>query len=269
MIEKKISAFLPCIGIFEREFRRIFTIPFQTLGAPLISSLLYFMLFGLMIGRLAEGSRFGYNLISNGFNYIVFLTPGLMLLETINASIQNPMGNYIISKWNRSILYQLMAPLTPTMLILGYFLGSFFRGFIVACSVFLAGCICAGEFIIPENISLALLSIVMCCFIFTCLGIIFGQIFESFDYYTMLMSLVMQPLMFFSGIFYSYHILPESFQFVRFFNPIYFLVTMFRQSILGLGDTSFLLAFFVVLSFAIASYIVCHHVVKNRIGLKF
>ncbi|APJ04700.1 ABC transporter permease [Silvanigrella aquatica] len=259
------KAWLPGFGVFEREVRRFFAVPAQTIFAPFGSALLYFGLFGLALGKLISTNQ--NSNLTHGFEYIIFLIPGIMAMEVVNAALQNPMSSIMIAKWSGTIVDVLMAPLSPFSMWISYISGAVIRAFIVSIAVFVSGSLCAWSFI-SFNPLLLVLSIILGTGIFGSIGIAAGAICKSWDQVGVIMSFVVQPLVFFSGVFFSFQSFPEWIQFIRYLNPIFYIVSMFRYSILGISDTSPLVSFSVSLLFFIISSIFSIKVLQSGFGLR-
>lgn len=259
-----VKAWLPAFGVFEREVRRFFAVPAQTLLGPLGSALIYFGLFGLSLGKVLDQSP---SSISAGISYVSFLIPGIMAMETVNASIQNPMSSLMIAKWSGTIVDILMAPLTPFALWSAYIFGAFVRALIVACAVLIAGIICSQN--IPHvNVFLLFFSSLICVGIFGSLGIILGIICKSWDQVGMILSFIIQPLVFFSGVFFSFNFLPDWLQFVKYFNPIFYMVSLFRYSVLQKSDMNIYVAAGVAIIFLCAMFTLAQWIIKNKLGVR-
>lgn len=259
------KAWLPGFGVFEREVRRFFAVPAQTIFAPFGSALIYFGLFGLALGKLISASP--NNTLTHGFDYIVFLIPGIMAMEVVNAALQNPMSSIMIAKWSGTIVDVLMAPLSPFAMWISYIFGAIIRAFIVSLAVLASGFLCSWNFISFNPIYL-IFSIILATGIFGSIGIAAGAVCKSWEQVGVIMSFVVQPLVFFSGVFFSFHSFPEWIQFIRYLNPIFYIVSMFRFSVLGISDTSPLIAFSVSILFFIASSIFSVNVLKSGFGLR-
>lgn len=229
------KSYLPGVGIFEREVRRFFTVPAQTLAAPMGSSLLYFTIFYFSIGRLIETSSGGAQNLSLGINYVEFLIPGIMCLELINASFQNPVSSLIIAKWSGNIVDQLMAPIDAFSLWMAYISGALVRASIVAMAAYLSGSLFAWNF--PMHHPLLLVyAILVAVTSFGSIGVIAGTLCRNFDQVGMIGSFIMQPLIFLSGVFFSLSQLPESLSFLPYLNPVYYVLNLFRHAVVGVGD---------------------------------
>lgn len=255
---------LPAFGFFEREVRRFYSVPAQTLLGPLGSALLYFGLFGLSLGKIMDQTP---NQISLGFSYVTFLIPGIMAMEVINASVQNPMSSLMIAKWSGTFIDILMAPLTPFALWISYIAGAFVRSFIVALSVLIAGIICA-QFIPNVNLLMMIFSSFVSVGIFASLGVILGIICKSWDQVGMILSFIIQPLVFFSGVFFSFNSFPQWIQFVKYLNPIFYIVSLFRYSILHVADMNIAIAMLVSCLFLLILFVISFYVIQKKLGVR-
>lgn len=246
-------AVLPGFGIFEREVRRFFTVPAQTLGAPLGSSLLYFTVFHLSLGRVVANSASAESALSLGVDYIHFLIPGIMAMEMVNASFQNPVSSLLISKWNGNIIDQLMAPIDAFSTWCGYIGGALVRAAVVATMTYIAGAIFS-QSLPMHNIFSFVFACTLIAGIFGSIGIAAGVLCKTFDQVGMIGSFILQPLMFLSGVFFSLSMLPENLAWLPYINPAYYIINMVRYSLIGVADVgpqiSFPVsaAFFVILA---------------------
>lgn len=256
---------LPGWAVFEREVRRFFAVPVQTIAGPIGSSLLYFIIFHFSIGKLAAET--GQTQISHGINYVSFLIPGIMAMEVINASFQNPVSSLMISKWGGTIADQLMAPLSPLATWMAYIGGALVRALIVSFAAFMAGSLFSGVFTLNHPF-LFLLAVTLTTAIFSGLGILAGVVCRSFDQIGMIGTFVIQPLVFLGGVFFSFQNLPESLKWLPFFNPIFYIVNMFRQSILGVGDAGILMSFSISALFAAGMGCAALVVLRRGIGMR-
>ena len=259
------KSWLPGFGVFEREVRRFFAVPAQTILAPFGSALIYFGLFGIALGKLISSPN--NQALTHGFEYVVFLIPGIMAMEVVNAGLQNPMSSIMIAKWSGTIVDVLMAPLSPLAMWLAYIFGAVIRAIIVSLAVLISGFICSWSFV-SFNPFLLIFAIILATGIFGSIGIAAGAVCKRWDQVGVIMSFVVQPLVFFSGVFFSFSSFPEWIQFIRFLNPIFYIVSMFRYSVLGISDTSPLVSFSVSILFFILTSIFSVKVLKSGFGLR-
>lgn len=260
-------SYLPGLGVFEREVRRFFRVPAQTLGSPLGTSLLYFVVFYFSIGKMLASSAQGQKALSLGISYILFLIPGVIAMEVINASFQNPVSSIMQSKWMGTIVDQLMAPLSAHSMWAAYVSGAMVRAIIVTAATYLAGSLFAQEFTM-HNILLLMLAIVLATGIFSSLGIITGVLCKSFDQVGMVGSFILQPLVFLSGVFFSLSSLPPQLAFLPYLNPVFYIVNMFRHSVVGAGDADVLTSFCASAVFFVVLSLLAIGVIRKGIGMR-
>ena len=256
--------YLPCFGIFEREVRRFFGVPAQTIFAPLGSALIYFALFGMALGKLVQGNQESY---THGYSYLVFLIPGIMAMETLNGAFQNPISSIMISKWTGTLVDVLMSPITPMGLWFAYVSGALVRAFIVSSCVFIAGSICAQQFI-HVNFFLFMMALILNVGIFASFGVVVGSLVKTFEQVSIFTSFIIQPLSFFSGVFFSFNSFPVWMQNIKFVNPIFYIVSMFRIAILGRADTTPFIAFGVSFLFLVLAFVSSLFFLRKGFGLK-
>lgn len=256
--------YLPSFGIFEREVRRFFHMPLQTIFAPLINTLIYFSLFGLALGKLLQASN---NNFTHNFPYVIFLIPGLMAMETVSGSFQNPISSIMIARWTGNLVDVLMSPVSPLGLWFAYFCGALTRGLIVAFSVFIAGSLCAWQ-IVHINWFLLFFALVINVGVFASFGIIAGSLVKTFEQVAVVTSFILQPLSFFSGVFFSFNSFPYWMQVIKYFNPVFYIVSMFRFAVLGRADTSLFIAFSVSILFLTITFIFSLWFLKKGFGLR-
>ncbi len=247
------KAYLPGLGVFEREVRRFMKVPTQTIGSPIGSSLLYFTIFHFSLGRLVTSQPGANTALSLGLNYIEFLIPGVMAMETANGAFQNPVSSIIQSKWSGTIVDQLMAPLSPLATLLAYIGGGVIRTFIVASATYFAGALFS-QSLPMHNFALLLLGLLLSVSIFSSLGVLAGFWCKSFDQVGMIGTFILQPLMFLSGVFFSFQSFPENISWLPYLNPAFYIVNLFRYALVGVSDVSPLIAFPTALVFALCLF---------------
>ena len=260
-------SYLPGFAVFEREIRRFFKVPAQTILGPLGSSLLYFAIFKYSVGRLAESAGAQGQSISQGIDYLQFLIPGIMTMEAINASIQNPMSSIMISKWTGTVVDQLMAPLKPLDMWFAYISGAAVRAFLVAAMAWVAGSLFAWQFSMNQ-VLLLLFCIFITSAIFGSLGIAAGVMCKDWDQIGLILTFVLQPLVFLSGVFFSFSGLPESISWLPYLNPIYYLVSLYRYSVVGIIDIELWKALLFVMGMAGVSCMISLRIITKGKGMR-
>ena len=216
------------LTLVRREVNRFFKIKRQTLGAPLLETFLYISVFGAALGsRIRE---------LEGFNYIVFIVPGLIMMAWATNAFANNSSSILQQKFQRSIDDQLSSPASPWELLLALSLGGFLRGMIVAGLTFIAASFLVD---LPVDQVLVLIpSLLLVGFFFAQLGVLVGVRAEQFDDVSFAQTFVLQPLIFLGGVFYSARLLPEPFETLTKFDPVYYMIDLVRYGFLGVSDTN-------------------------------
>lgn len=218
--------YLGIFTLFKREVDKVFSIWRQTLISPLVTNLLFMVVFGVALKTRVSAFE--------GFDYLSVLVPGLAAMAIMMNSQQSPTGSLILAKYTNQMNDLLMLPLQGFELALGYIGGGMLRGLMVAGST-----IVAGAFFTPipvHNILLILIFALLISGIFASIGVILGISSKDFDEAAMLPTFVFTPLIYMGGVFFSVSSLPGVFGTVAKLNPLFYLVDGFRYGFLGVGD---------------------------------
>jgi ABC-2 type transport system permease protein len=215
-------------SLVRREVNRFLKIKRQTVGAPLLETFLYISVFGAALGsRIKE---------LHGFDYVVFVIPGLIMMAWAINAFANNSSSILQQKFQRAIDDQLSSPASPRELLLAFSLGGFLRGMLVAALTFVASSLLVG---LPVEHPLVLLpALLLVGFFFAQLGVLIGVRAEQFDDVSFAQTFVLQPLIFLGGVFYSASLLPEPFQTLTHFNPIYYMINLVRYGFLGYTEAN-------------------------------
>lgn len=238
---------------------RIFRIWVQTLLPSVVTSVLYFAVFGNILG-----SRIGD---LNGIPYILFVVPGLVMLAVITNSYMDVATTFFVSKFfSRNIDEILVSPTPPSVIIAGFIATGVLRGTIVgalvlAVSLFFALPTISHPFVV-------LLFLFLSSLIFALGGLINGIYAKSFDGISIVPTFVLTPLVYLGGVFYSIHSLPEVWQTVSLFNPIFYIINGFRYGFLGTSDISLLTSFLVLCGLTVALLGTNIYFLKKGLGLR-
>jgi ABC-2 type transport system permease protein len=218
--------------LWRREVNRFMKIKKQTLGAPLLETFLYIMVFGA-----ALGSRIKH---LHGIDYILFVIPGLIMMAFSTNAFANNSSSILQQKFQGAIQDQLSSPASPLELLLAFSLGGFMRGLIVATLTFVVSVILVG---LPVDHILVLIpSLALVGFFFSQLGVLTGVRAEQFDDVSFVQTFVLQPLIFLGGVFYSAALLPQPFETLTRFNPIYYMINLVRYGFVGFTEVSIALS---------------------------
>ena len=214
--------------LVRREVTRFMKIKRQTLGAPMLETFLYISVFGAALGSRIDKLH--------GFDYVVFIVPGLIMMAWAMNAFSNNASSILQQKFQRAIDDQLASPASPLELLLAFSLGGFLRGMIVATITFTAAALLVS---IPvEHVLVLIPSLFLVGFFFAQLGVLVGIRAEQFDDVSFAQTFVLQPLIFLGGVFYSASLLPEPFQTITHFNPVYYMIALVRYGFLGYSEAS-------------------------------
>lgn len=220
-------------ALFKRETWRFLKVWVQTIGSPVISAFLYFAIFGAAIGtRVHE---------VNGVPYLLFLVPGLAAMKMIFNSFMNSGSSMLIQKFRGTIQSDLIAlPITSFQIVLAYMGGAIIRGVLVGIIVLGVSFFFVGFHL--AHPLLFLLSSFLMTGVFGLIGIITGLWANVFDEFSIISDFFLTPLTYLSGVFFSVSMLPAAWSVVVYFNPLFYLIDLFRYSIVGVAESSVLLS---------------------------
>ncbi|KTD53407.1 transporter subunit: membrane component of ABC superfamily protein [Legionella santicrucis] len=254
-IEKQLIALYTLV---RRELVRMFRIASQVFLPPVITTTLYFLIFGSLIGP-----RIG-NI--DGVSYPMFIAPGLIMMSVIVNSYGNVSSSLYSVRFQRSIDEMLVSPMHHGLLLLGYVLGGVFRGLIVAFLVFLV----ASFFLTIElsHLPMTLLVVLLVSAIFALAGFTNAMVARNFDDIMLIPTFVLTPLTYLGGVFYSITMLPEPWQKISWFNPILYMVNALRNAMIGQSEVSISLAIGIIFLMLVSLTILNMILLKKGIGLR-
>ena len=214
--------------LWRREVSRFMKIKKQTLGGPLLETFLYITVFGAALGsRIKE---------LHGIEYVLFVIPGLVMMSWATNAFTNNSSSILQQKFQGAIHDQLSSPASPLELLLAFSLGGFVRGMLVALITFTAAALLVD---LPvENIAVLIPALFLVGFFFSQLGVLIGVRAEQFDDVAFAQTFVLQPLIFLGGVFYSASLLPQPWQTLTHFNPIFYMISMVRYGFVGYSEVS-------------------------------
>jgi ABC-2 type transport system permease protein len=244
--------------IATKEILRFSRIWIQTVLPPVITMALYFIIFGNLIGP-----RIGQ---MDGFNYMEFIIPGLIMMAVITNSYANVVSSFYGSKFQRHIEEMIISPTPNYIILIGYVLGGVARGLSVGIAVTLVSMVFH-----PLNIhSLAVIfsMILLTAILFSLAGLINGVYARSFDDISIIPTFVLTPLTYLGGIFYSISMLPDFWQTMSLGNPILYMVNAFRYGFLGVSDISLVTSYIISIGFIIVLYLFSLHLLRKGQGIR-
>lgn len=215
-------------SLFYKEVMRFWKVGFQTVLAPLLSTMLYLLIFSHVLGKHVE--------VFPGVPYVSFLIPGLAMMALLQNAFANSSSSLIQSKITGNIIFLLLSPVSYPEMFLAYVLASCVRGIVVGCGIFL---VTLWAVHIPLEYPLwALAFALLGSFILGAMGIVAGIWAEKFDQLASFQNFIILPLTFLSGVFYSIHSLPPFWQEISHLNPFFYLIDGFRYGFFGTADIS-------------------------------
>jgi ABC-2 type transport system permease protein len=214
------------LTLIRREVNRFLKIKRQTVGAPMLETFLYISVFGAALGSRIDQLH--------GIDYVVFIIPGLVMMAWAINAFTNNASSILQQKFQHSIDDQLSSPASPLELLLAFSLGGFLRGLVVSTLTFTAASILVD---VPvEHVLVAIPALFLVGFFFAQLGVLIGVRAEQFDDVSFAQTFILQPLIFLGGVFYSASLLPEPFETLTHFNPVYYMIGLVRYGFLGFTE---------------------------------
>ena len=210
--------------LLRKEMTRFLRIWSQTLLPPVITTALYFLIFGKLIGSQIQPV--------SGFTYMQFIVPGLVMMAVVTNSYINSSSSFFVSKFQRSIEEILMSPMPNAIILLGFVSGSVARALLVGILVVIIGLFFTHLDL--SHLGLMLVTILLVSLFFGIAGVINGIFAKSFDDISWIPSFVLTPLTYLGGVFFSVNMLSGIWKTLAFFNPILYIVDIFRYAVLGM-----------------------------------
>ncbi len=229
--------------LLRKEIKRFYKVAFQTVAAPVLTAVLYLMIFG----HVLEGKE-----VYGRLNYTAFLIPGLVMMSVLQNAFANTSSSLIQSKVTGNLVFVLLAPFSHLEFYAAYVLAAVFRGIVVGSGVLLI----TAWFAMPSFeyplwiMAFALLGAA----ILGSMGLIAGIWAYKYDQLAAFQNFIIMPATMLSGVFYSIHSLPAAWQVVSHFNPFFYMIDGFRYGFFGVSDISpwnslaIVACFFVVVS---------------------
>ena len=215
------------LTLFEKEFLRFWKVSFQTVAAPVLTALLYLLIFGHVLDE---------HVVVHGVRYTSFLIPGLVMMQVLQNAFANSSSSLIQAKITGSIVFVLLPPIPYSAFFAAYVLAAIVRGMMVGIGVLLATVWFAQLQVVAPwwVLGFAMLGGAL----FGALGMIAGIWSEKFDQLAAFQNFLIMPLTMLSGVFYSIHTLPTFWQGVSHYNPVFYMIDGFRYGFFGVSDVA-------------------------------
>jgi len=241
-----------------KEITRYTRIWQQTILPPVITTSLYFVIFGNLIGpRIGD---------MEGFRYMDFIVPGLILMAVITNSYANTVSSFFSAKFQHSIEELLVSPTPNYIILIGYVVGGMSRGIAVGIVVTIVSLIFSDLRI--HNIWILSSTVILTSILFALGGFINGVFAKSFDDVSIIPTFVLTPLTYLGGIFYSINLLPQLWQNLSLANPILYMINAFRFGFLGISDINLWVSYSIVCLFIVALFSFNLHLLNRGYGIR-
>ena len=247
-----------CYTLFRKETTRFVKVWMQTVLAPIVTSLLYLLVFGHVLEGRVE--------VFPGVSYTEFLIPGLLMMTVIQNAFANTSSSIIQSKVMGSILFVMLPPFSQFEFFLAYVGAAVMRGLAVGFGVFLLAFFYVQVPI--HNLAVVIVFAILGSYTMGALGMIAGIWAEKFDQIAAFQSFLIVPLTFLSGVFYSIHSLPPIWSALSKWNPFLYMIDGFRYGFFGVSDQSVWLSLTVMLIAASALTILCISILRSGYKLR-
>lgn len=244
--------------IVVKEIRRFTRIWAQTMLPPAITMALYFVVFGNLIGP-----RIGK---MEGFNYMEFIVPGLIMMSVITNSYANVVSSFFGMKFQHSIEEILVSPVPNWVVLVGYVAGGVARGLMVGFIVTLLSL--GFTDLQVHNIGITASIVLLTAVVFSLGGFINAVYATKFDDISIVPTFVLTPLTYLGGVFYSITLLPEFWQIVSKVNPILYMVNAFRYGILGVSDVNIWVSYVMVSGFILLLFMFALRLLNQGKGIR-
>ncbi len=244
--------------IVRKEIVRMFRIWTQTFLPSVVTTTLYFLIFGKFIGAQIQPI--------DGVSYMQFIVPGLVMMSVIMQSFMSSAFTFYMAKFQKTLEEVMVSPTPHLILILGYVSAAVLRGMITAGII-----LCVALFFTPLHVHsyfVTFIFIFLSSLLFALAGLINGVFADSFDAVQIFPTFVLTPLTYLGGVFYSIQLLPPFWQYVSYANPIVYMINGFRYGLLGVRDMNVLLSFGVLFTLVVALIGLNYYIFSTGRGIR-
>jgi ABC-2 type transport system permease protein len=223
-------------ALFYKEVLRFWKVGFQTVAAPVLTAVLYLLIFGHVLEEHVK--------VYNGVGYTAFLIPGLVMMSVLQNAFANSSSSMVQSKIMGNLVFLLLTPLSHWSWFFAYTLSAVVRGMAVGMGVLLATALFVWQSsvlnfsLVPQEPLWTLVFAFSGAALLGALGLIAGLWAEKFDQMAAFQNFIIMPMTFLSGVFYSIHSLPDFWQRVSHLNPFFYMIDGFRYGFFGQSDVS-------------------------------
>lgn len=254
-----MSSLIQFQGLFAREMARIFRIPLQTFGTPIINAALYFMIFGLSLSRSIT--------TIDGVSYLAFLIPGLMTMSVIKNAFDNAASGIIGPKYVNDLQDLRTTPLSISQISFAKNFASLSRGLIVGLITYIIGqaffFLTKGSFLTISSPLILIYFLLTGGLSFGFLGVAIGMWSRSFEQIGAVSALILLPLIYLGGVFFTLDHLDPTWQKLSLFNPLFYFINGVRYGVLGTIDIDVFKSILVAFLFLLITFI-CAHIALRK-----
>jgi ABC-2 type transport system permease protein len=257
-VNLRTSKLIALHTLFFKEILRFWRVSLQTVGAPVLSALLYLLIFSHVMQKHGE--------IYPGISYIAFLIPGLIIMSVLQNAFANTSSSLIQSKITGNLIFLLLSPLSHIEIFIAYISAAVVRGVCVGLGVWLATL-----WFTPLHLSSPIWIGLFAIFgsaLLAALGLIAGIWAEKFDQIAAFQNFIIMPATFLAGVFYSTHNLPEIWQILSHVNPFFYIVDGFRYGFLGSSDIDPMYSLTIILGSFVALSMLALSMLKSGYKLR-
>ncbi len=222
--------------LFYKEVLRFWKVGFQTVAAPVLTAVMYLMIFGHVLEAHVQ--------VYDGVSYTAFLIPGLVMMSVLQNAFANSSSSMVQSKIMGNLVFLLLTPLSHWSWFFAYALSAMVRGLVVGMGVMLAGVLFVWQSsvlnfsLMPADPAWVIAFAVLGALMLGTMGLIAGLWADKFDQMAAFQNFIIMPMTFLSGVFYSIHSLPSFWQSVSHLNPFFYMIDGFRFGFFGQSDVS-------------------------------
>lgn len=244
--------------IINKELIRIFRIWPQTILPQIVTTALYFLIFGNLIGKKLGNM--------SSYTYIEYIIPGIIMMTIITSSYSNVVSSFFGSKFQKNIEEILISPTYNITIIIGFISGGVIRSFIIYILILITASIFSN--IHFYDITIFILAYITTSILFSFLGLINGIFAKKFDDISIIPTFILTPLIYLSGIFYSIDILPNNLKTLVYTNPIFYINNTFRYGLLGISEINIFKAFSIMVILIITTLITSLYLLTKGCEIK-
>lgn len=239
------------------QVKRTFRLWAQTMLPAAITTTMYFMIFGHLMGQ-----RIG---TMAGLSYIDFIVPGLVMMTMLNSSFNATVSVYYMYKWTKVIEEMLVSPMSSIIILLSFMSVGIIRSALIGIIVIIIAMFFTDVTIV--HFFYMVFIAVLAGGIFSLFGILNAIFAKNFDQISIIPTFVITPLTYLGGVFYSINILPHFWQKVSLFNPIVYIISAFRYGFESYADTNILVSTMIMLFIFFVLFCTCYYLIRIRKGI--